>query len=57
MSAVVLAFRPRAPGKIEIWRDGDDWFVRTDEGWRQITPPVARTLCKIADTITEKGGK
>jgi hypothetical protein len=53
-SAVILEFRPRNPGVIEIKREGSDWWVMTNEGWRQITPAVAHTLNQLADTITDK---
>jgi hypothetical protein len=57
MSAVVIAFRPRTPRRIEVLRTGDTWLVRTDEGWRLVSETLARTLSRLADDITTEGGR
>jgi hypothetical protein len=48
--SVILEFRPTTPGKIEVRRDRDGWWVfDRDDGWKPISEAVARVL-------TEKGG-
>jgi hypothetical protein len=53
---VVLEFYPHTPGRIEVRRNRESWFVfdREIDDWKPITEAVARVLNSITADI-ERG--